>query len=63
MKKQIRVLKSTETVSIYASDTEGTYRVVWHRTEGPAEEFTVTPGQDEEVEEAVRRDLKNRLGP
>jgi hypothetical protein len=29
----------------------------------PHEEFDVTPGEDESVDEAVARDLKARLGP
>ena len=63
MKKEIRVWETTESVSIFESDVDGTYRIVWHRTEGPVEEFHVTPGDDETVEEAVRKDLRNRLGP
>jgi len=62
MQKQIKVWETTETVTIIGSDTEGTYRVVWHRTEGPVE-FLVTPDADESVEEAVAKDLRNRLGP
>ena len=63
MKKEIRVRETVETVSIFASDNDGTYRIVWHRTEGPTEEFHVTPAEGEMVEEAVRRDLKARMGP
>lgn len=62
-KKQIRVSQTFETVTIVASDATGTYRVVWHRTDGPHEEFEVTPGEDESVDEAVARDLRARLGP
>lgn len=63
MKQEIRVWQTTETVTILASDAEGTYRILWHRTEGPVEEFLVTPKEDEAVEDAVAQDLKNRLGP
>lgn len=62
-KKQIRVFQKFETVTIVASDVTGTYRVVWHRTDGPHEEFDVTPSEAETVEEAVTRDLQTRLGP
>lgn len=63
MKKKIRVWETTETVTIRSSEAEGTYRIIWHRTDGPAEEFDLTPGEDESVEEAVAKDLRNRLGP
>ena len=63
MKKKIRVRETEETVSILASDTDGSYRIIWHRVEGPEEEFLVTPKEDETVEEAVEQDLINRLGP
>jgi hypothetical protein len=63
MKKKIQVWETVETVSILAGDTDGTYRIIWHRIEGPEEEFLVTPAEDESVEEAVEQDLKNRLGP
>jgi hypothetical protein len=62
-KKRIRVLETFETVTITASDASGTYRITWHRTDGPYEEFEVTPGEDESVEDAVAQDLKARLGP
>jgi hypothetical protein len=62
-KKRIRVFQSFETVTIAASDATGTYRITWHRTDGPHEEFEVTPGEDESVDEAVARDLRARLGP
>lgn len=63
MKKEIQVWERTETVTILATGTDGTYRIMWHRTDGPAEEFHVTPGEDETVEDAIRNDLRNRLGP
>ena len=63
MKKDILVWKTTETVTILASGREGTYRIIWHRTDGNEEEFDVTPAADEAVEEAVARDLRDRLGP
>lgn len=63
MQKEIRVWETTETVTILASETEGTYRIMWHRTDGPVEEFHVTPVEDETVEDAIAKDLRNRLGP
>ena len=63
MQKKIRVWETTETVTILASDQEGSYRVTWHRTDGPHEEFIVTPEGDEPVEEAVAKDLRSRMGP
>ena len=63
MRKEIRVWETTETVTILSSDTEGTYRIIWHRTDGPVEEFHVTPNENESVEDAVAQDLRNRLGP
>lgn len=62
-KKRIKVHQTFETVTIAASDTTGTYRVTWHRIDGPHEEFDVTPGEEESVDEAVARDLRARLGP
>ena len=63
MQKEIRVWETTETVTILASDTDGSYRITWHRTDGPVEEFHITPADDETVEEAIKKDLRNRLGP
>jgi hypothetical protein len=64
MKKQIKVWETTEVVTILESDSEGTFRVIWHRSEsGPDEEFHVTPAEDESVEDAVAKDLRARLGP
>lgn len=63
MQKEIKVWETTETVTILASGEEGTYRVIWHRTDGGEEEFHVTPGEDDTVEEAIAEDLRNRLGP
>ena len=62
-KKRLKVYQTFETVTIVAGDATGTYRVTWHRTDGPHEEFDVTPGADESVDEAVARDLQARLGP
>jgi hypothetical protein len=63
MQKEIRVWETTETVTIYSSDRDGTYRIIWHRTDGPHEEFTVTPEGEDTVEEAVAKDLRGRMGP
>ena len=63
MKKEIKVWETVETVTILSSDEAGVYRVIWHRTEGPAEEFEVTPSEGERVEEAIAKDLKTRMGP
>ncbi|HMB73559.1 MAG TPA: hypothetical protein VKQ06_08310 [Gammaproteobacteria bacterium] len=63
MQKKIRVWETTETVTIVSSDPDGSYRVVWHRTDGPHEEFTVTPEGEEAVEDAVAKDLRGRMGP
>ena len=63
IKKRVKVYQTFETVTITASDATGTYRVTWHRTNGPHEEFDVTPGEEESVDEAVARDLRARLGP
>ncbi len=63
MQKQIRVWETTETVTIYTGDEEGSYRIVWHRTDGPHEEFTVTPESEDKVEEAIAEDLRERMGP
>jgi hypothetical protein len=64
MKKQIKVWETTETVTILSAGTEGTYRVIWHRSDGGAdEEFHVTPSEGEAVEDAVQKDLRARLGP
>lgn len=64
MKKKIKVWETTEVVTILAGDEEGTYRVIWHRSDGEAdEEFDVTPGPHDSVEEAVANDLRARLGP
>jgi hypothetical protein len=63
MRRQIKVWETTETVTVVASDSEGTYRIVWHRTDGmPEEEFHVT-ADEEAIDEAVTEDLKRRLGP
>ena len=63
MQKKIRVWETTETVTIVSSDSDGSYRVVWHRTDGPHEEFTVTPEGEEAVEDAIAKDLRGRMGP
>lgn len=64
MKKQIKVWETTETVTISSAGPEGTYKVIWHRTDGGAdEEFHVRPSEGEAVEDAVRKDLQARLGP
>ena len=63
MQREIRVWETTETVTILSSESEGVYRIIWHRTDGPVEEFHVSPSEDESVEEAIRRDLRDRLGP
>ena len=63
MKKEILVWKSTETVTILSSEKEGTHRVIWHRTDGGEEEFHVTPTEGDTVEEAVAKDLRQRMGP
>jgi hypothetical protein len=63
MKKKIQVWEATETVSIFTSDQDGSYRIIWHRTDGPHEEFVVTPEGDDTVEEAVAKDLRGRMGP
>jgi hypothetical protein len=64
MQKQIKVWKTTEIVTILSSTEAGTYRIIWHRTDGePHVEFHVTPEQDESVEDAVAKDLRARLGP
>jgi hypothetical protein len=63
MRKEIRVWETTETVTILSSSEEGTYRVIWHRTDGPEEEFHVTPTESDTVEEAITKDLQRRLGP
>jgi len=63
-KKKVKVWETTETVTIFSSSEEGTYRIVWHRTDGmPEEEFHVTPAEGDTVEEAVAEDLRSRLGP
>lgn len=64
MRRHIKVLETTEIVTILSGDEEGIYRIIWHRAGGmPEEEFHVKPGEDETVEEAVAEDLKDRLGP
>jgi hypothetical protein len=63
MQREIKVWETVETVSILLSDRTGVYRVIWHRTEGPAEEFEVTPTGDDTVEEAIAKDLRTRMGP
>ena len=63
MKKEIKVWETIETVTILSSDEDGVYRVIWHRTEGPAEEFHVKPTEDEKIEDAVAKDLRTRMGP
>ncbi|NNC64828.1 MAG: hypothetical protein HKN84_08600 [Gammaproteobacteria bacterium] len=63
MERKIKVWETVETVTVLSSDRTGVYRVVWHRTEGPAEEFDVTPAEGDTVEEAIAKDLKTRMGP
>jgi len=63
MKKQIRVWETIETVTVVSSDEDGSYRVTWHRTDGPHEEFIVTPEGEDSVEEAIAKDLRGRMGP
>ena len=63
MKKQIKVWETVETVTILSGDQAGVYRVIWHRTEGPAEEFEVTPAEGDTVEEAIAKDMRTRMGP
>ena len=63
MQKKIKVWETTETVSILASDQNGVFRIIWHRTDGPHEEFLVTPTDEDSVEEAVAKDLRSRMGP
>lgn len=64
MKREIKVWESIEVVTILSSDIEGTYRIIWHRSGSePDEEFHVTPGEGDSVEEAVAEDLRGRLGP
>jgi hypothetical protein len=63
MQKKIRVWETTQTVTIYSGEEDGSYRIIWHRSDGPHEEFTVTPEGDEAVEDAVAKDLRNRMGP
>lgn len=63
MQREIKVWETVETVTIISSDQGGSYRVIWHRVEGPAEEFEVTPEEGDTVEEAIARDLRTRMGP
>lgn len=64
MQRQIRVRETIETVTILSSSEDGTYRIIWHRSDGePEVEFELTPDGDEAVEDAVAKDLKRRLGP
>ena len=63
MQREIKVWETVETVTILASDQEGVYRVIWHRTEGPAEEFDISPREGDTVEEAIAKDLRTRMGP
>ena len=64
MHRRIRVRETTETVTILSSTDEGTYRIIWHRSDGePEEEFLLTPDDGDTVEDAVAKDLKRRLGP
>jgi len=63
MQREIKVWETVETVTIQSSDEEGVYRVIWHRTEGPAEEFHVKPSKDDTVEDAIAKDLRTRMGP
>lgn len=63
MQREIKVWETVETVTILSSGQGGVYRVIWHRTEGPAEEFEVTPEEGDTVEEAIAKDLKTRMGP
>ena len=63
MRKEIVVWETTEIVTVNPSGVEGTYRVIWHRADGPDEEFEVTPAAGDSVDEAVEKDLKSRLGP
>jgi hypothetical protein len=63
MQKEIKVWETIETVTILSSDQEGVYRVIWHRSSGPKEEFHVTPAEGDTVEEAIAKDLRSRMGP
>ena len=63
MQRKIKVWETIETVTILAGDQEGVYRITWHRTDGPAEEFDVRAADEATVEEAIRQDLKSRMGP
>ena len=63
MRKEIKVWETVETVTILSSGEEGIYRVIWHRIEGPEEEFHVTPADAESVEEAIAKDMRTRMGP
>ena len=63
MQKKIKVWETVETVTIVASSDDGVYRVIWHRAEGPEEEFEITPAQGDTVEEAIAKDLRSRMGP
>jgi hypothetical protein len=63
MQQEIKVWETVETVTIVSSDKTGVYRVIWHRAEGPAEEFEVTAAGEHTVEEAIAKDLRARMGP
>jgi len=63
VQKKIRVWETIETVTILTGDSAGSYRIIWHRIDGPEEEFHVTPSEGDTVEDAVRNDLRNRMGP
>jgi len=63
MQKEIKIWETYETVTILASDQEGVYRVIWHRSDGPPEKLLVTPKGGDTVEEAITKDLRARMGP
>ena len=63
MKREIKVWETIETVTILSSGQEGVYRVIWHRSEGPQQEFQVTPAAGDAVEDAIAKDLRSRMGP
>jgi hypothetical protein len=63
MQRKIKVWKTVETVTISSRDPQGAYRVVWHRSEGPEEEFQVTLGEGDTIEDVIAKDLRARMGP
>jgi hypothetical protein len=63
MQKEIQVWETWETVTILESGRDGVYLIRWHRSEGPIEEFEVTPAHGDTVEEAIQKDLRTRMGP